>query len=332
MESPRLLCVTVVWNHRDRLAMLLRSLDEQSRRPDGVILVDAASRDGTTSWVTQNYPYVSVLRLFQHHGIAHAWRQGIRFALQRIKPEERASTWVLCVAPEMLLAQDLCAQLLASVDRLPDVGAVGPVLLQAWRTQMDEESMPDVEPTQQLVGIGTGLRRSFQWTYRHAGQGFTPALLSSATEVLSVPGLCALMRADVLELLTESKHAFENSYEELEPVFLDAGMRLRSLGKLSYVVPEALAWKVDYRGGLVGRERWSMLMRRERDRARVLRAGLAGWLRLQSMPWRFGAWMTRVPLRCWMWLTRDGNRVSPVATGKVLSWDLQESLWRWMKK
>ncbi len=332
MESPRLLCVSVVWNHRDRLAMLLRSLDEQSRRPDGVILVDAASRDGTTSWVTQNYPYVSVLRLFQHHGIAHAWRQGIRFALQRIKAEDRATTWVLCVAPEMLLAQDLCEQLLAAVDRLPDVGAIGPVLLQAWRTQADEESMPEVEPTQQLVGIGVGLRRSFQWVYRHAGQGFTPALLASATEVLSVPGLCVLMRADVLEKLIESNRAFEAAYEELEPVFLDAGMRLRALGKVNYVLPEALAWKVDYRGGLVGRERWSLVLRRERDRMRLVRVGMVGWVRVQSFPWRVSAWISRIPLQIWMRLTNDAQSASSLPMSSGTPWNVRESLWRWMKK
>lgn len=325
MESPRVLCVSVVWNHRDRLAMLLRSLDDQSRRPDGVILVDAASRDGTTSWVTQNYPYISVLRLFQHHGIAHAWRQGIRFALQRLKPEERAAAWVLCVAPEVVLAPDTCDALLKAAADLPDVGAVGPVLLQAWRTRADEESDPEIEQTQQLVAIGTGMRRSFQWVYRHAGQGFSPALLSSATEVLSVPGLCVLWRADALEALVGTKQAFENAFEELEPVFLDAGIRLRALEKVGYVVPEAMAWRVDSRGVAVGRERWSALMRRERDRVRLVRVGLRGWLRIRSLPWRMALAFARAPLR----FIRHHSSLPPT---KTIRWPVRESLWRWMKK
>lgn len=332
MEPPRLMCVTVAWNHRDRLAMVLRSLDEQTRRPDGVILVDAASRDGTTSWVSQNYPYVSVLRLFQHHGIGHAWRQGIRFALQRIPLEDRANTWVLCVAPEVLLAQDLCEQLLASLESLPDVGSVGPVVLQAWRTQVDDESAPEVESTQQLVAIGTGLKRSFQWVYRHEGQGFTPELLPSATETLSVPGLCVLIREDDLELLADEQGAFAFAYEELESVFLDVGMRLRAMGKLNYVLPGAFAWRVDYRGGAVGRERWSILLRKERDRQRLADAGATGWLRLRSWPWRMGMRILRAPLAVWMRLT-GGRAAAQVSLRhpKIRSWNLRESLWRWMK-
>lgn len=333
MDRARLLCVTVISNHRDRLAALLRSLQDQTYEIDGIIAIDAASRDGTTSWIAQNHPHVSVLRLFHYQGMTHAWRQGIRFALQRVKPEDRTTTWVLCVSPETLLAKDACEQLLESVQGLPDVGAVGPVILQAWKTGADEEALAEIELTQQLVAIGTGLRRSFQWMYRHAGQGFTPSLISSPTEVLSVPSLCVLLRADVLEGMIDQRKAFENAYEETEPLFLDAGMRLRSLGKLGYVIPNALAWKVDYRGAAIGRERWALLLRRERDRVRIVRAAKRGWLGAQTIPWRFLAWITAVPFRFWMWITRDaaGRSSGCGPSTPILPWNLNESLGRWLK-
>ena len=115
-------------------------------------------------------------------------------------------------------------------------------------------------------------------------------------------------------------------------MFLDIGMRLRANGKLNYVLPGAFAWRVDYRGGVVGRERWSILLRKERDRQRLAGAGATGWLRLQSWPWRAGMRILRALLALWMRLTSGRTATpTPVRHSKIRSWQLRESLWRWMK-
>lgn len=327
--EPRVFCLSVVWNHRDRLGLLLRSLDEQTRRPDGIMVIDAASRDGTSTWVAQNHPYVSVLRLFQRHGLTHAWRQAVRFALQRVPSEARTHAWILVLAPETMLAQDAIEKLLDEARARPDAGAIGPVVLQAWKHEREDEVMHEVEPTQQVASLGLQLRRDFAWQYGHAGQGYTPSSLPETRAVLALPGLAAMYRADDLAELLDSDGLWTKSFEQTEPLFMDAALRLRDRGKVCYLSPSALAWRVDYRGSLVGREKWAMEARHERDRQRLVELGAHGVLWWKTLPWRFVRWCSRIWARIVTRptesMTTEGDR------GARRRWNSAGSLWPLLK-
>lgn len=327
----KLFCLSVVWNHRDRLDAALRSFDEQTRRPDGVVLVDAASRDGTASWLAQNFPYVSTLRLFQRHGLVHAWRQGVRFVLQRIPQEERASTWILFVAPEVVLAPDMCEQLLAEIDRLPDAAAVGPVVLQAWKQCRDDDGWEEIEKTQQIAALGMRLLRNFRWRYGHTGQGFTPQALPEAKPVFALPGLAVAYRAEDVSRALEEDGLWTSSFEESEPLFIDLAMRVRTHGRSSYLTPLATCWRVDHRGVLVGREKWALSARMERDAQRLSTLGASGWIWWKTLPRRVARWV----VGCFSRIATHRSHASiEVNTGssRVVAWSDVGDLWQFLSR
>lgn len=65
------------WNGRDLLANCLPSLAMQTRPPDGVIVVDNGSSDGTVEWIATQWPDVRVIDLPANEGYAGAVQAGI---------------------------------------------------------------------------------------------------------------------------------------------------------------------------------------------------------------------------------------------------------------
>lgn len=66
-------------NRRGTLGRCLDSVLKQTVRPDAIILVDDGSTDGTTDWVGENYPQVTVIEQ-KNQGVSAARNAGIRKA------------------------------------------------------------------------------------------------------------------------------------------------------------------------------------------------------------------------------------------------------------
>ncbi len=313
MEDLRLIVATVVWNHRDRLPLLLRSLDDQTRRPDQTVLVDAASHDGVSAWLAQAYPYVSTLRLFQHHGLGHIWRQAAKFALQRIPAAEQARSWVLFVSPETLLAKDVCARLLAEAAEHPEVGALGSAILRAWYLGEGDDGMEQIEPTELVDAIGMGLTKSFSWQAQGAG-GSLRQHGTVSTEVFSLPATAAMYRADHLARLLDLE-ALSFPWRTVEALFFDLGWRLRWLGVQARVLPEALAWRVERKGDQMSATTWIERLNRECDRHHLIDLHLFGiGIRLRTLPARLLATVRAWPYRVWGVLARRSDPQSVKAS------------------
>lgn len=75
----KLYCVIPTLNNSAGLAALLKSLYGQTRRPDGVIVVDNASTDDTGA-VVRGFPGVEYIRLPENSGSAGGYYEGIKAA------------------------------------------------------------------------------------------------------------------------------------------------------------------------------------------------------------------------------------------------------------
>jgi GT2 family glycosyltransferase len=69
--------VIVNWNGRHHLAECLPALAAQTVRPDELLVVDNASRDGSVAWLAAEWPAVRVLALAENAGFARGNNLGI---------------------------------------------------------------------------------------------------------------------------------------------------------------------------------------------------------------------------------------------------------------
>jgi GT2 family glycosyltransferase len=104
--------VVVTYNRRDLLERCLDHLERQSQRPDGILVVDNASSDGTAEFLARR-DRVDVLRLEDNLGGAGGFERGI----ERAHAEGYEWLWLL---DDDTLAEERCLEtLLAGVARAP---------------------------------------------------------------------------------------------------------------------------------------------------------------------------------------------------------------------
>jgi N-acetylglucosaminyl-diphospho-decaprenol L-rhamnosyltransferase len=111
--------VIVSWNVRDLLRQCLRSILDAGYSIE-VIVVDNASADGSVEMVRAEFPAVHVIANAENRGFPAANNQGIAVARGRC---------VLLLNSDAEVVGDALATMVAFADEHPDVGVVGPQLL-----------------------------------------------------------------------------------------------------------------------------------------------------------------------------------------------------------
>ncbi len=112
--------VIVNWNVRDLLRRCLHSITQYPVSSIEVIVVDNASTDGSVDMVRAEFPAVRLVANFENRGFPGAINQGISLARGR---------YVLLLNPDTELVGDALGAMVAFADEHPDVGVVGPQLL-----------------------------------------------------------------------------------------------------------------------------------------------------------------------------------------------------------
>jgi hypothetical protein len=114
--------VVVSWNIRELLGGCLSSIYDNAHPPGGieVIVVDNASTDDTVDMVRTQFPQVHLIANTDNRGFPAANNQGIARAQGR---------YILLLNPDTEVVDDALATLVAFADAHPDVGIVGPQLL-----------------------------------------------------------------------------------------------------------------------------------------------------------------------------------------------------------
>ncbi len=176
LAMPRLSIIIVTYNSAGHIDACLRSLVEQRPKVEHEILVvDNASKDGTASAIRARWTAVRVIDAGENLGFAGANNLGIRQSFGAL---------VLLLNPDTKVAPGAVDALVGAIDRRPDVGVVGPRLVDAdGRVELSWGNMvsPFAEFRQKLM------KRSAE------------SLSRREREVDWVSGACLLVRRDPAE-------------------------------------------------------------------------------------------------------------------------------------
>jgi GT2 family glycosyltransferase len=126
VPDPNLSIIVLAWNVRDLLRACLRSLPLDDPQVE-VIVVDSASADGTADMVRREFPAAQFPRLTlitsaENLGYSRGNNLGMKSACGR---------YVLLLNADTEVVGDALAQLCAFLDAQPQVGAVGPQMVDA---------------------------------------------------------------------------------------------------------------------------------------------------------------------------------------------------------
>jgi GT2 family glycosyltransferase len=113
--------VTVAYNALRVLPRQLEALSRQTRGLQEIIVVDNASKDGTSAMLAERYPQVTVLKMAENLGMAGAWAAGLAYAAL-----ERRHDWVWSFDDDSVPSEDTLDEILRGRESLNGIeGEVG---------------------------------------------------------------------------------------------------------------------------------------------------------------------------------------------------------------
>ncbi len=122
----RLSIIIVNWNVRELLRACLASIEKHlAGFSYEIFVVDNASTDGSADMVAKNFPSVRLIANTKNAGFAKANNQGIALA---------KGEYILLLNPDTECVDDSLKRMTEFLDTRPDIGILGPKLLNADRT------------------------------------------------------------------------------------------------------------------------------------------------------------------------------------------------------
>ncbi|PWU12547.1 MAG: hypothetical protein C5B51_00470 [Terriglobia bacterium] len=202
-----LTAIVPVWNGRDLLERLLRSLEAQTRSASELLIVDNGSTDGAPEMARDRG--ARVIAMGRNAGFAAAVNRGIR---------ESRGEWIAVLNSDVELAPDYFAKLLGE-----DAPFATGKLLSAGAPHLIDGTFDAV------------CRGAVAW---RVGQGRPDGpIFAKRRPVSSVPWTAALFRADLFERVGLLNEGFQSYLEDVE-----FGLRCASHGISGIYMPEAVAW------------------------------------------------------------------------------------------
>lgn len=132
---PELSIIIVSWNTRDLLRDCLLSIYRETKAISfEIFVVDNASSDNTQVLVTKEFPQVKLIKNKENVGFARANNQAIT---------ESKAEYILLQNPDTVVLSGALDTMLDFMEKHPQVGVIGPKLLNADRTlQLSARSFP----------------------------------------------------------------------------------------------------------------------------------------------------------------------------------------------
>jgi N-acetylglucosaminyl-diphospho-decaprenol L-rhamnosyltransferase len=214
--------VILNWNVRDLLERCLASLRSEHYVLE-IIVVDNASHDGSLAMLRDKYPHVEVIANAVNRGFTGGNNQGIAASCGR---------YVMVLNPDTEVLGDAVDRLISYLDGHPDVGAIGPQLLNPDRSvQSSRRRFPTLATAffESTWLQGLAPRRILAHFY------MDDVPVSPAHEVDWLSGACTVFRRAVLDGvgLYDAQTFFMYSEE------IDLCRRIKAAGWKIVYLPEA---------------------------------------------------------------------------------------------
>jgi GT2 family glycosyltransferase len=216
----------VTWNSAPHLEQCLASVDRQNYRDFEVLIIDNASTDRTRELLRAWEAQWRVIYNDRNTGFAAAQNQAIRAS---------KGEWLLCLNPDVLLAEDFVGRLLEDGAAYPNAGSICGKLLR-WN--------PATELSKTRIIDSTGIY--FTRNMRHLDRGaeeLDNGQYDRAQYVFGATGAAAMFRRSFVEAVSVDREFFDEdffSYRE----DADLAWRAQLMGWKCLYTPAAVAWHV----------------------------------------------------------------------------------------
>ncbi|OQY20272.1 MAG: hypothetical protein B6I35_10690 [Anaerolineaceae bacterium 4572_32.2] len=220
---PDLSIIIVNWNVRELLQSCLRSIRPSDEFDLETIVVDNASADGSVEMVRQEFPQVTLIANADNPGFTGGNNQGIAASRGR---------YILLLNPDTEVLDDALARMVAYMDAHPDVGVLGPMLL---NSDGSVQSSRRRFPTPATAFVESTILQSCFPRHRLLRDYY---VLDKPDETIAkvdwVTGACILIRREALDQVGLLDDGFFMYSEEL-----DWCRRARDVGWKIIYYPEA---------------------------------------------------------------------------------------------
>ena len=197
------------------LDSVLASLEGQTLSNFEVILVDNGSTDGSSSFVTANYPWVHLIELSENFGFCGAVNAGIRAA---------KAPYVLLLNNDTEVKEDFVEEMLAAIRRHKNAFSCGARMVQYH----DRDRLDDVGNYYCALG----------WSFAR-GRGKDIHAYETEDKIFSACAGAAIYRKKILEKIG---YFDEEHFAYLEDT--DIGYRARIYGYENWYAPKAIVYHV----------------------------------------------------------------------------------------
>jgi hypothetical protein len=218
--APRVACVVLTWNQREKTLRCLESLRALEGEPPAIVVWDNGSQDGTEAAVRARFPDVVYGRSPTNLGVASGRNAGAALAQRTVAP-----THLLFLDNDIVVEPGYLRALLAPFERSERIGQAQSKL----RFFDDRERLND----------GGGCRIRW-WKGETSPIGFGE--LDRGQRDRETPciacGGSTLVRADLFQVLG----GFDPKFDPVGPEDLDFSLRLRAHGYEALYVPRAVAY------------------------------------------------------------------------------------------
>jgi GT2 family glycosyltransferase len=218
--------VLLNWNSGDMTAECIRSLLKMNAKDYAIIVVDNGSKDGSTAYLQEQFPEITVLPQDHNLGFAAGCNVGMKLAL------EWGVKFVLPLNNDTVVDPDFLTQLLIAAGEHPQAGMISPKIY-FW------------EPPSSIWWAGGSFNL---WTGipKHVGRKVVDqGQFSSGGVVDWATGCAVLIQCQVLRETGLFDESFFGNAEDL-----DLSLRMRKAGYQVWFAPKAKLWHkegVDYR-------------------------------------------------------------------------------------
>jgi GT2 family glycosyltransferase len=216
----------VTWNSAQFLEKCFASIARQDYRDLEVVVVDNASTDATRELLQGREAQWQVIHNAENVGFAAGQNQAIRAA---------RGDWLLCLNPDVLLAEDFISRLLEAVSLQAEAGAICGKLLR-W------DPAGQVERTSIIDSTGIYFTRNMRHLDRGAEE-LDEGQYDRLQWVFGATGAAAMFRRPFVEAVSVDGEFFDEDFFAYRED-ADLAWRAQLMGWKCLYVPTAVAWHV----------------------------------------------------------------------------------------